>query len=61
MSWDNVPLNSNSVGHFEILCIKAQNAALAEYGSGVACCCQSQHQCHFWQMNLMFEVYCTGK
>ena len=23
--------------------------------------CQSQHQYHFWPMNLMFEAYCTGK
>ena len=23
--------------------------------------CQSQHQCHIWRMNLMFEAYCTGK
>ena len=23
--------------------------------------CQSQHQYHFWQMNLMFEAYCTDK
>ena len=22
--------------------------------------CQSQHQCHFWRMNSMFEAYCTG-
>ena len=22
---------------------------------------QVWHQCHFWRMNLMFEVYCTGK
>ena len=22
--------------------------------------CQSQHQYHFWQMNLMLEGYCTG-
>ena len=28
--------------------------------SGVARC-QSQHQYHFWQMSLMFEVYCMGK
>ena len=28
--------------------------------SGVAGC-QSQHQCHFWRMNLMFESYCMGK
>ena len=28
--------------------------------SGVARC-QSQHQCHFWRMNSMFEAYCTGK
>ena len=28
--------------------------------SGVAPC-QSQHQCHFWRMNAMFEAYCTGK
>ena len=28
--------------------------------SGVACC-QSQHQCHFWRMNLIFEVHYTGK
>ena len=28
--------------------------------SGVARC-QSQHQCHFWRMNLMLEVNCTGK
>ena len=28
--------------------------------SGVARC-QSQHQCHFWQMNSMFEAYCMGK
>ena len=27
--------------------------------SGVAGC-QSQHQCHFWRMSLMFEAYCTG-
>ena len=23
--------------------------------------CQSQHQCHFWRMNLMLEAHCTGK
>ena len=23
--------------------------------------CQSQHQCHFWRINSMFEAYCTGK
>ena len=23
--------------------------------------CQSQQLCHFWRMNSMFEVYCTGK
>ena len=23
-------------------------------------CCQSQHQCHFLRMNLMFKAYCTG-
>ena len=23
--------------------------------------CQSQHQCHIWQMNLMFEANCTCK
>ena len=23
--------------------------------------CKSQHQCHFWRMNSMFEAYCTGK
>ena len=23
--------------------------------------CQSQHQCHFWQMSSMFEEYCMGK
>ena len=28
--------------------------------SGVASC-QSQHQCHFWGMSLMFEAYCMGK
>ena len=28
--------------------------------SGVVCC-QSQHQCHFWGMNLIFEAYCMGK
>ena len=28
--------------------------------SGVARC-QSQQQCHFWRMNLMFEEYCTGR
>ena len=22
---------------------------------------QSQHLCHFWQMNSMLEAYCTGK
>ena len=27
--------------------------------SGVARC-QSQHQCHFWRVNLMFEVYCQS-
>ena len=27
---------------------------------GVACC-QSQHQCHFWRLNSMFEAYWTGK
>ena len=21
--------------------------------------CQSLHQCHFWRMNSMFEVYCS--
>ena len=28
--------------------------------SGVARC-QSQHQCHFWHVSLMFEAYYTGK
>ena len=28
--------------------------------SGVARC-QSQHHCHFWGMNFMFETYYTGK
>ena len=28
--------------------------------SGVAHC-QSQHQCHIWRMNSMFEANCTGK
>ena len=28
--------------------------------SGVAGC-QSQHQCHIWPMNSMFEANCTGK
>ena len=28
--------------------------------SGVARC-QSQHQCHFRRINLMFEAYCMGK
>ena len=28
--------------------------------SGVARC-QSQHQCHIWRMNSMFEANCTGK
>ena len=28
--------------------------------SGVARC-QSQHQCHFWRMSLIFEAYCTDK
>ena len=28
--------------------------------SGVARC-QSQHQCHIWQMNSIFEANCTGK
>ena len=23
--------------------------------------CQSQHQCHIWRMNLMFEANYTGK
>ena len=23
--------------------------------------CQLQHQCHFWQMNSIFEAHCTGK
>ena len=23
--------------------------------------CQSQNQCHFWQINSMFEAYCTDK
>ena len=23
--------------------------------------CQSQHQCHIWRMNSMFEANCTGK
>ena len=28
--------------------------------SGVARC-QSQHKCHFWRMNSMFEANCMGK
>ena len=28
--------------------------------SGVACC-QSQNQCHIWQMNSMLEANCTCK
>ena len=32
ISWDNVPLNPNKVGRFEILCVKwHKNAALAEH------------------------------
>ena len=32
MSWDNVPLDSNSVGHLDFLCVKwRKNAALAEH------------------------------
>ena len=32
ISWDNVPLNSNKVGHLEILCVKlCKNAAWAEH------------------------------
>ena len=23
--------------------------------------CQSQHQCHFWRINSMFEAYCTDQ
>ena len=37
-----------------------QEAFYCMCGLGVAPC-QSQHQCHFWQMNFMFEAYCTGK
>ena len=32
ISWDNVPLNPNNVGHLEILCVKwCKNAVLAEH------------------------------
>ena len=30
------------------------------WDSGVARC-QSQHQCHFWRINSMFEAYCMDK
>ena len=37
-----------------------QTRGLFSCETGVAGC-QSQHQRHFWGMNLIFEVYCTGK
>ena len=40
ISWDNVPLNSNKVGHLEILCVKwRKNADLGEHCKDSLCAC----------------------
>ena len=40
--------------------IEQTNAFFTRANLGVARC-QSQHKCHFWRMNSMFEANCTGK
>ena len=59
-------------GFVSVLNGKATQPALTQAGNGAnnrlvlhvrlgAARCQSQHQCHFWQMSSLFEVCCTGK
>ena len=53
ISWDNVPLSPDKVGHLEILCVKwRKNAALAEHWFLIVV---SKHLGHY-RSSMMFSI-----
>ena len=69
-------LNNNAISETGVLQLRmrekrnsqCEHGQPMEHTRGLFCTCnsgmarcQSQHQCHFWRMNAMFEAYCTGK